>query len=1257
MEIKPIDGKYIQVSVNKSMMKQQMQTLRFLTSFVCLFFIVILFQQKAVAQTLGINTTGAIPDSSAMLDIISSNKGLLIPRVSLTSTSDTTTITNPATSLLVYNTNALMTSGGLGFWYWNGTAWVQAIGPVGSTGATGSIGSTGSIGITGSTGSTGAIGSTGSTGSIGSTGADGSLNAWGLLGNASTVAGTNFIGTTDAVDFVVKTNNTEKVRVLSGGNVGIGTTAPLYKTVIQTTTGTWGLSVTSNANDTETGFYVMPDHTNSVVKLTASGGTNKSMAFLTGNTEVMRFNTSANVGIGITSPTSKLEVSGDITGGGLAGVTVGIPVANYPSIGFNTYGSSYKAGALGFGGVFQLSNTAGDLQYFTGTSVAAGVTHSFTSRFTILTGGNVGIGTTTPTAKLEVNSGQTTTGVSLYSGDATQFTAYTIGRTGVDGYFAIAGAANNWFTGAASGDIALRGLGGKIFIGSNSSTPTPTITVTSGSSGNVGIGTTTPTLAKLQVETSTANQGIRSAMTTTTGSNYAGAFVANGASATANYGLYGNAGGATSNYSLYLDGSLTGTPANNYSIYAAGLAKSYFAGSIGIGTTAPLAQLSVSGGTTNAGSTVAMFGGSASATAINVLSLVNTASSATGNEVDVNFHLANNFGSTAKIGAILTGSPSTDLAFFTYNSGLNEKMRILSSGNVGIGLTAPAQKLDVAGTAQMTGFKLTTTPTNGYVLTSDVNGVGTWQAAGAGTITGSCSSGANYVPKMTNSSAITCSQIFDNGTNTGIGTATPANKLDVEGGIAIGASYSGTTPAAPTNGAIIEGKLGIGTSAPTSKTQISGDFDASTINANALVIDVKLRTSTTNGLDKAGILVTPDFNTTNSNVANTYGIKIAPIQTGVYTTTNGYGLHVTAPTVTSGFLTNSYAASFNGGNVGIGTTAPPVMLTVLNSNSVKAAIAQSLTDVTTAPTTIATANYLQLGRQEFGTNSYRLIQFGYNSAAITNSPAYMGFQETTQTGVTKGDLVFGTRDVTTNTQASERMRILANGNVGIGTATPSGLLHVTSANGTNYFESTGTNDRVDIEFKNPSQRYRIGTNADGGSTNSFQIRDVTGAVLYNMTLKAGKVGIGTNAPLSNLGVIGNLSVGATYGAIAAPTSGAIIEGNVGIGTTTPNSTLQVNGAFSLPIVNVTGNYTVLATDYTIYVSGGSDSVTTTVTLPTLVAGRIYVIKNASLGNVSLVGTIDSGTNLTISAAVMSPPQPVMVQGLGGAIGWVVISRQ
>ncbi len=71
------------------------------------------------AQT-GIGTT--TPDASAKLDVSSTNKGFLPPRVTLTGISDNTTIASPATGLLVYNTGNNV---GLaaGYYFWNGNAW------------------------------------------------------------------------------------------------------------------------------------------------------------------------------------------------------------------------------------------------------------------------------------------------------------------------------------------------------------------------------------------------------------------------------------------------------------------------------------------------------------------------------------------------------------------------------------------------------------------------------------------------------------------------------------------------------------------------------------------------------------------------------------------------------------------------------------------------------------------------------------------------------------------------------------------------------------------------------------------------------------------------------------------------------------------------------------------------------------------------------------------------------------------------------
>ncbi len=150
------------------------------------------------AQNVAINTSGAVANSSAMLDISSNNTGLLVPRVNLTMTTVAAPVTTPATSLLVYNNN---TVGDVtpGYYYWGGAAWIRL---------------------------------------------DSNQNDWLLNGNAATndpavpaTYGTtligateNWIGTTDANDVVVGTNNRERFRIKqTTGNIGIGTAAPTEK--------------------------------------------------------------------------------------------------------------------------------------------------------------------------------------------------------------------------------------------------------------------------------------------------------------------------------------------------------------------------------------------------------------------------------------------------------------------------------------------------------------------------------------------------------------------------------------------------------------------------------------------------------------------------------------------------------------------------------------------------------------------------------------------------------------------------------------------------------------------------------------------------------------------------------------------------------------------------------------------------------------------------------------------------------------------
>ena len=86
--------------------------------------LVILIFTNINAQNVGISYNVFTPDASAGLDVNFTDKGLLIPRVSLSSTNNASPITSPATGLLVYNT-ATVSDVTPGFYFWNGSSWVR----------------------------------------------------------------------------------------------------------------------------------------------------------------------------------------------------------------------------------------------------------------------------------------------------------------------------------------------------------------------------------------------------------------------------------------------------------------------------------------------------------------------------------------------------------------------------------------------------------------------------------------------------------------------------------------------------------------------------------------------------------------------------------------------------------------------------------------------------------------------------------------------------------------------------------------------------------------------------------------------------------------------------------------------------------------------------------------------------------------------------------------------------------------------------
>ena len=104
---------------------------------VVLFFIFVFLGLQANAQT-GIGTT--TPDASAKLEVASTNRGFLPPRVTLTASNNPSPVTSPATGLLVYNTATAGTAPNNvipGYYFYNGTAWINFIGAATSNTITG----------------------------------------------------------------------------------------------------------------------------------------------------------------------------------------------------------------------------------------------------------------------------------------------------------------------------------------------------------------------------------------------------------------------------------------------------------------------------------------------------------------------------------------------------------------------------------------------------------------------------------------------------------------------------------------------------------------------------------------------------------------------------------------------------------------------------------------------------------------------------------------------------------------------------------------------------------------------------------------------------------------------------------------------------------------------------------------------------------------------------------------------------------------
>tara|TARA_R110000822_G_scaffold14346_3_gene50639 strand:- start:384 stop:2570 length:2187 start_codon:yes stop_codon:yes gene_type:complete len=256
---------------------------------------------------------------------------------------------------------------------------------------------------------------------------------------------------------------TEKMRISSAGNVGIGTTSPDSK-----------LEVIGNykqkaADGNSQGFTLSINSSTDAVSL--NNYYNASMTFSTNNSAKMTILGSGNVGIGTTSPAGNLQV-----------------VGGNPDIYFTSANTGQSD--LYFGGV--TAPTKGNIKYSDNADAFMFNVNTNTEAMRIISSGNVGIGTTSPVGKLEV------AGNFRLRGNGTNNDSYPIHFSNTS--VAMARDDNN---------LELHAYNDIVFGASNTQYPTSTERMRIANSGNVGIGNTAPT-TKLEVNGRTQTKGINS---------------------------------------------------------------------------------------------------------------------------------------------------------------------------------------------------------------------------------------------------------------------------------------------------------------------------------------------------------------------------------------------------------------------------------------------------------------------------------------------------------------------------------------------------------------------------------------------------------------------------------------------------------------------------------------------------------------------------------------------------------------------------
>lgn len=533
---------------------------------------------------------------------------------------------------------------------------------------------------------------------------------------------------------------------IMNGNTGIGTWNPSYSLQVLNTVALGNATGSHGGDDN----MIRPGAASAFMNIKGGSGRGKAIygndliTLVSGNTgdNYVRFNYGAtsstslgtegmrldgntgNVGIGTVGPLSKLEVVGTIQ-------TDGFKLDTNPSAGYVLTSTSTGIGtwmpvAAGGGSGTVSSGTADRVAIYdtAGTTVVSSsvITDDNT---------NVGIGSTAPGTKLDV------------TGTIRASTDILVGAQSV--------CQEDGTNCPASAPAAPAGGTGAVQY-NNAGTTAGNEAVFSFNGTNVGVGTTNGN-ALFSIN-STASQNLLR--------------------------IDDNGIGDTTPFILSADGNVSiGTADTQSKLVVTG-------GNVGIGTISPQRQLEIY--QPSSGSLIpALMMKTADSSGSPQIQMQNSSS----DYLFIRKLAAGTSGTVGGLGAAQLISVGASNNFAIYNQsatalqfGVNalEKMRVHSDGNVGIGSVNPTEVLDVAGTVKSTGFRLTTNPSAGYVLTSNSTGIGTWMPTASGSGSGTVNTGIADRVAIYDAAGTTVdssTKIFDNGTNVGIGTIAPRSAVEL----------------------------------------------------------------------------------------------------------------------------------------------------------------------------------------------------------------------------------------------------------------------------------------------------------------------------------------------------------------------------------------------------------------------------------------------------------------------------------------------